>query len=99
MMSLEIDRGPEIIYRRSGGGRGVRVKGVKGVKGVGGRLGFVQNTIYLILPKGSVIFLAPTSPLLAKTDRPSVPPLKPHVIPLRSFAPPSSSKVMILIGP
>lgn len=33
MMSLEIDRGPEIIYRRSGGGRGVRVKGVKGVKG------------------------------------------------------------------
>lgn len=99
MMSLEIDRGPEIIYRRSGGGRGVRVKGVKGVKG-GGRLGFVQNTIYLILPKGSVIFLAPPpSPLLAKTDRPSVPPLKPHVIPLRSFAPPSSSKVMILIGP
>lgn len=95
MMSLEIDRGPEIIYRRSGGGRGVRVKGVKG----GGRLGFVQNTIYLILPKGSVIFLAPPSPLLAKTDRPSVPPLKPHVIPLRSFAPPSSSKVMILIGP
>lgn len=75
MMSLEIDRGPEIIYRQSGGGRGVRVKGVKGVKG-GGRLGFVQNTIYLILPKGSVIFLAPPSPLLAKTDRPSVPPPK-----------------------
>ena len=70
MMSLEIDRGPEIIYRRSGGGgRGVRVKGVKG-----GRLGFVQNTIYLILPKGSVIFLAPPSPLLSKSDRPSVPP-------------------------
>ena len=52
------------------GGGGVRVKGVKG-----GRLGFVQNTIYLILPKGSVIFFAPPpSPLLAKTDRPSVPP-------------------------
>lgn len=65
MMSLEIDRGPEIIYRRSGGGRGVRVKGVKGVKG-GGRLGFVQNTIYLILPKGSVIFLAPPLPFVGK---------------------------------
>lgn len=87
-----------IAEAAGGGGRGVRVKGVKGVKG-GGRLGFVQNTIYLILPKGSVVFLAPPSPLLAKTDRPSVPPLKPHVIPLRSFAPPSSSKVMILIGP
>lgn len=94
MMSLEIDRGPEIIYRRSGGGGGLGLRGLRG-----GRLGFVQNTIYLILPKGSVIFLAPPSPLLAKTDRPSVPPLKPHVIPLRSFAPPSSSQVMILIGP
>ena len=86
------------LFIAEAAGGGVRVKGVKGVKG-GGRLGFVQNTIYLILPKGSVIFLAPPSPLLAKTDRPSVPPLKPHVIPLRSFAPPSSSKVMILIGP
>ena len=71
MMSLEIDRGPEIIYGRSGGGEGGL--GLRGLRG--GRLGFVQNTIYLILPKDSVIFLAPPpSPLLAKTDRPSVPP-------------------------
>ena len=51
------------------GGGGVRVKGVKG-----GRLGFVQNTIYLILPKDCYILSPPPSPLLAKTDRPSVPP-------------------------
>lgn len=98
MMSLEIDRGPEIIYRRSGGGRGVRVKGVKGVKGGEARFCPEYNLPYP--PKRLCYILSPPpSPLLAKTDRPSVPPLKPHVIPLRSFAPPSSSKVMILIGP
>ena len=47
----------------AGGRGGVRVR-VKGVKG--GRLGFVQNTIYLILPKGSVIFFAPPLPLVGK---------------------------------
>lgn len=87
----------KLFIAEAAGGGGLGLRGLRGLRG--GRLGLVQNTIYLILPKGSVIFLAPPSPLLAKTDRPSVPPLKPHVIPLRSFAPPSSPKVMILIGP
>ena len=65
MMSLEIDRGPEIIYRRSGGGRGVRVKGVKGVKG-GGKARFCPEYNLPYPPKRLCYILSPPLPFVGK---------------------------------
>ena len=70
MISLEIDREPEIIYRRSGGGEGGL--GLRGLRGGEARLCPEYNLPDP--PKRLCYILNPPSPLLAKTDRPSVPP-------------------------
>lgn len=55
----------KLFIAEAAGGGGLGLRGLRGLRG-GGRLGFVQNTIYLILPKGSVIFLAPPLPFVGK---------------------------------
>ena len=61
MMSLEIDRGPEIIYGRSGGG-----EGGLGLRGLRGEARFCPEYNLPDPPKRLCYILSPPLPLVGK---------------------------------